>query len=135
MTWNSSVAMNLDAHRLSAGAECHTDRPEHRHAADDQAEYARAIGAERHADPDLRALATDGIRRDSVEPECREQQREPAEEPAEDRHEALAPDGAAKLIGHEANRVARFRHRMTNRAAGSMAPQPPARRPTRAPRA
>ena len=88
----------------------------------------RRLRAERHAHADLRAPATDAVRGDAVQADAREQQRQAAEEPRQDRHQLLLDDRAAHAIGQRPHRDrdAAVHAGERLRSAGA------ARRPTRA---
>jgi GntR family transcriptional regulator/MocR family aminotransferase len=73
--------------QTQAGGEA--ERQHHRHAAEHEHEDAEAIGAEGDAHADLRAPHVDGVGDDAVEADRREQQRQPAEEPRQQRDQAF----------------------------------------------
>ena len=94
----SSGETNRDAQRLTRALPRDADRDEQRCAPQDEHDDAGRRGAERHADADLRPPPAHRVRRDAVEAEPRQQQRERAEECGERRDDTLLRQRRIHLV-------------------------------------
>ena len=100
----SSGDTNRDAQRLTAAPATMPMADEDRRAPQDERDHAAGRGAERHADADLGSAPAHRIRRDAVEAEARQQQRERAEECGERRHDPLLRQRRIHLVGQRPER-------------------------------
>ena len=75
------------------GAHQYSDRHKRHDPLEHESDDISLIGAKRHPDADFDASSCHGIRRHAVESNARKQERQKAEEPGEDGHEALLHEG------------------------------------------
>ena len=85
----SCAAISLPAPTASGSPSTRPIATRAERAAQHQVDDLAAIGAERHADADLVGPLRDGVRRDAVKADRREQQRDDAEQSGETRDRAL----------------------------------------------